>query len=80
MRNVQILRAGDKAALNELGARFDTVLVDAPCTGTGTWRRRPDAKWRLKPAALAERQKQQREVLDQAAALVKTGGRLVYIT
>lgn len=80
VRNVQILRAGDKAALNELGARFDTVLVDAPCTGTGTWRRRPDAKWRLKPAALAERQKQQREVLDQAAALVKPGGRLVYIT
>ncbi len=80
VRNVQILRAGDKSALNELGPRFDTVLVDAPCTGTGTWRRRPDAKWRLKPAALAERQKQQRQVLDQAAALVKPGGRLVYIT
>ena len=80
VRNVQILRAGDKAALNELGPRFDTVLVDAPCTGTGTWRRRPDAKWRLKPAALSERQKQQRQVLDQAATLVKPGGRLVYIT
>jgi 16S rRNA (cytosine967-C5)-methyltransferase len=80
VRNVQILRAGDKAALNELGPRFDTVLVDAPCTGTGTWRRRPDAKWRLKPAALSERKKQQRQVLDQAATLVKPGGRLVYIT
>ena len=80
VRNVQILRAGDDAALTALGPRFDVVLVDAPCTGTGTWRRRPEAKWRLKPAALADRQKQQREVLSRAAALVKPGGRLVYVT
>jgi 16S rRNA (cytosine967-C5)-methyltransferase len=80
VRNVQILRAGDKAALTALGPRFDVVLVDAPCTGTGTWRRRPDAKWRLKPASLADRQKEQREVLATGAGLVKPGGRLVYIT
>ncbi len=80
VRNVQILRAGDDTALTALGPRFDVVLVDAPCTGTGTWRRRPEAKWRLKPAALAERQKQQREVLRRGAALVKPGGRLVYVT
>lgn len=79
-RNVQILRGGDKAALAALGARFDVVLVDAPCTGTGTWRRRPDAKWRVKPANVAGRQKEQKDVLAQAATLVKPGGRLVYVT
>ncbi len=80
VRNQQVLRAGDRAALTALGPRFDVVLVDAPCTGTGTWRRRPDAKWRLKAPALADRQKQQREVLDLAQSLVKPGGRIVYVT
>jgi 16S rRNA (cytosine967-C5)-methyltransferase len=80
VRNVQILRAGDKAALAALGARFDVVLVDAPCTGSGTWRRRPEAKWRLKATNIADRQKQQREVLAQAAQMVKPGGRLIYVT
>jgi 16S rRNA (cytosine967-C5)-methyltransferase len=80
VRNVQVLRAGDEAALAALGPRFDVVLADAPCTGTGTWRRRPDAKWRLKPEALAARQAEQRSVLARAASLVKPGGRLVYVT
>ena len=80
VRNVQVLRAGEKSALDEMGARFDIVLADAPCTGTGTWRRKPDAKWRLKPANLAERQKEQRDVLVQAAKSVKPGGRLIYVT
>ena len=80
VRNVQILKASDEATLDALGARFDVVLVDAPCTGTGTWRRRPEAKWRLKPAALAERQKEQCAVLARGASLVKPGGRLVYVT
>lgn len=80
VRNVQILRAGDTAALEALGARFDVVLADAPCTGSGTWRRRPEAKWRLKINNIADRQKQQREVLAQAARMVKTGGKLVYVT
>jgi 16S rRNA (cytosine967-C5)-methyltransferase len=80
VRNVQVLRAGDDAALEALGPRFDVVLADAPCTGTGTWRRRPDAKWRLKPEALAARQTEQRSVLSRAASLVKPGGRLVYVT
>ncbi|AGK57097.1 Fmu (Sun) domain-containing protein [Hyphomicrobium denitrificans 1NES1] len=80
VRNVQVLRAGDEAALAALGPRFDVVLADAPCTGTGTWRRRPDAKWRLKPEALAARQAEQRSVLGRAASLVKPGGRLVYVT
>lgn len=79
-RNVQVLRAGDKAALAALGPRFDVVFCDAPCTGSGAWRRRPDTKWRLKPANLAQRQDEQRAILALAAPLVKPGGRLVYVT
>jgi 16S rRNA (cytosine967-C5)-methyltransferase len=79
-RNVQVLDGGDREALAQLGPRFDLVLVDAPCTGSGVWRRRPDAKWRLRPANLAERQAEQRAVLDLAAASVKPGGRIVYVT
>jgi 16S rRNA (cytosine967-C5)-methyltransferase len=80
VRNTQVLSAGDQAALNALGPRFDLVLIDASCTGTGSWRRRPDAKWRLKPANLAQRQAEQRAVLALGAPLVKPGGRLVYVT
>jgi 16S rRNA (cytosine967-C5)-methyltransferase len=80
VRNVQVIRAGEDAALEALGPRFDVVLADAPCTGTGTWRRRPDAKWKLKPEALAARQSEQRSVLARAASLVKPGGQLVYVT
>ena len=61
-------------------ASFDRVFVDAPCTGTGTWRRNPDAKWRLKPEDLAELTALQAEILDSAARLVKPGGRLIYAT
>jgi 16S rRNA (cytosine967-C5)-methyltransferase len=80
VRNVQVIRAGEDAALEALGPRFDVVLADAPCTGTGTWRRRPDAKWKLKPEALAARQSEQRTVMARAASLVKPGGQLVYVT
>ena len=80
VRNAQVLSAGDQAALAALGPRFDLVLIDASCTGTGSWRRRPDAKWRLKPANLAQRQAEQRTVLALGAPLVKPGGRLVYVT
>ena len=79
-RNVQVLRAGDTSALAALGPRFDLVFCDAPCTGSGAWRRRPDAKWRLKPANLAQRLEEQRGILGLAAPLVKPGGRLVYVT
>jgi 16S rRNA (cytosine967-C5)-methyltransferase len=79
-RNVQVLPAGDEQALRKLGPRFDLVFVDAPCTGTGAWRRRPDAKWRLKPANLEQRQREQRTILGLAAPLVKPGGHLVYVT
>jgi 16S rRNA (cytosine967-C5)-methyltransferase len=80
VRNAQILRPGDAAALRALGARFDLVFVDAPCTGSGAWRRRPDSKWRLRPAGLAERIRQQQALLETAAELVKPGGRLLYAT
>ena len=59
---------------------FDRVLIDAPCTGTGTWRRNPDAKWRLRPEDLVELSALQADILDSAARLVKPGGRLVYVT
>lgn len=80
VRNVQILKAGDEKALDTLAGKFDCVLADAPCTGAGTWRRRPDAKWRLRPHALGERIKDQQVVLTRAAKMVRPGGRLVYVT
>jgi len=61
--------------------KADRVLVDAPCTGTGTWRRKPDAKWRLSQQDLDELVPRQAEILDRAAKLVSPkGGRLVYVT
>ena len=80
VRNVQVLPAGDREALAKLDGRMDLVLIDAPCTGSGVWRRRPDAKWRLSPQMLEARLAEQREVLDEGAGLVKPGGRLAYIT
>jgi 16S rRNA (cytosine967-C5)-methyltransferase len=71
---------GDGDTLVDIRASADLVLIDAPCTGTGTWRRNPDAKWRMRPGALEVRLKDQIEVLDRAAALVKPGGRIAYIT
>ena len=59
---------------------FDRVLVDAPCTGSGTWRRHPEQKKRLTPERLDELTKAQTEVLENAAKLVKPGGRLIYAT
>jgi 16S rRNA (cytosine967-C5)-methyltransferase len=66
--------------LADLDGTVDRVLIDAPCTGTGTWRRNPDAKWRLRPGSLANRTGEQAEVLDRAARLVRPGGTIVYVT
>ena len=80
-RNIQVRTPrGEASLLADLAARCDLVLIDAPCTGTGAWRRNPDAKWRVRPGALASRLKEQVATLDAAAALVKTGGRIVYVT
>jgi 16S rRNA (cytosine967-C5)-methyltransferase len=66
--------------LADLAGRIDLVLIDAPCTGTGTWRRNPDAKWRMRPGALEQRVIEQADVLERAVPLVKPGGRIVYVT
>jgi 16S rRNA (cytosine967-C5)-methyltransferase len=80
-RNIQVRTPrGDANVLTDLAGRIDLALIDAPCTGTGAWRRNPDAKWRVRPGALAERVKQQADLLDRAAALVKAGGRVAYVT
>jgi 16S rRNA (cytosine967-C5)-methyltransferase len=71
---------GPDDTLSDIHSSADLVLIDAPCTGTGTWRRNPDAKWRMRPGALEVRLKDQLTVLDRASALVKPGGRIAYIT
>lgn len=68
------------ADLKALEGQMDLVLLDAPCTGTGTWRRRPDAKWRLTEGQLERRVAEQKQVLQAALPYLKAGGRLVYIT
>lgn len=81
VRNLQIVNpATDKGALEALKGRMDVVFVDAPCTGSGTWRRHPDTKWRLTPQQLERRIEEQDEVLRATARYVKPGGRLVYVT
>jgi 16S rRNA (cytosine967-C5)-methyltransferase len=77
-RNVQVVTK--PAELSPLAGHMDVVLVDAPCTGSGTWRRRPDAKWRLTQRQLDARKGEQSAILDAAKAYVKPGGLLVYIT
>jgi len=86
-RNVQIrfikpdaMALGLDADLAELEARMDCVLIDAPCSGTGAWRRSPDARWRLTPELLASYGAAQEEVLERGALAVKPGGRIVYVT
>jgi 16S rRNA (cytosine967-C5)-methyltransferase len=80
-RNVQVRAPrGTADVLADLKERCDLVLIDAPCTGTGTWRRNPDAKWRIRPGALAERVKAQDDLLARAAEYVKPGGRIGYVT
>jgi 16S rRNA (cytosine967-C5)-methyltransferase len=66
--------------IKRAAASFDRVLVDAPCTGTGTWRRNPDAKWQMTETTVTELVERQRAILDSAARLVKPGGRLIHAT
>ena len=79
-RNVQVHDGKENEVLEPFVDAMDVVFCDAPCTGTGTWRRRPDAKWRLKSTALERRMSEQDTVLNKAQRYVKPGGRLVYVT
>ncbi|KQZ01350.1 MFS transporter [Pseudolabrys sp. Root1462] len=80
-RNVQVRTPKSIGGeIDDLKGRMDMVLIDAPCTGTGAWRRNPDAKWRMRPGALEQRVKEQADILDRAVDFVKTTGRIVYIT
>jgi 16S rRNA (cytosine967-C5)-methyltransferase len=80
-RNVQVRTPKSVGnAIADLAGRCDLVLIDAPCTGTGAWRRNPDAKWRMRHGALEQRLKEQAEILDRAVPLLKAGGRIAYVT
>ena len=79
-RNVQVLGADEGARLDQLTGKIDCVVIDAPCSGSGAWRRNPDSKWRLTEKQLELRRADQKRVLERGAGLVKPGGRLLYIT
>jgi 16S rRNA (cytosine967-C5)-methyltransferase len=78
--NVERHRLDDEAWLARHAGGFNRVLVDAPCSGTGAWRRQPDARWRLTPETLDGYRTTQVRILAQAAPLVAGGGRLIYAT
>ena len=77
--NCEVISAQDKGKLEQQGP-FDCVVIDAPCSGSGSWRRKPDAKWRLTQKQLDQRMKDQAAVLEKGHALTKPGGTLLYIT
>jgi 16S rRNA (cytosine967-C5)-methyltransferase len=77
----RLLNPGEEAAaLADLAGQAGAVLIDAPCSGTGTWRRNPENRWRLSERRLAEVTALQDRLLDLAVTLVKPGGRLVFVT
>jgi 16S rRNA (cytosine967-C5)-methyltransferase len=80
VRNLQVRSPTEAEPLAGLEAKMDIVFVDAPCTGSGTWRRHPDAKWRLTQPQLERRVAEQTAILAAAAPYVKPGGRLIYAT
>jgi 16S rRNA (cytosine967-C5)-methyltransferase len=80
VRNLQVRSPVNPEPLKGLEGKMDVVFIDAPCSGTGSWRRHPDTKWRLTPETLAKRLADQDAVLDAGAGFVKPGGRMVYVT
>lgn len=80
---IRVIPAEDvpsREALSDLTAKADRVLVDSPCSGTGTFRRKPDARYHITPELLADHVARQKALLDRYAPLVKPGGRLIYGT
>jgi 16S rRNA (cytosine967-C5)-methyltransferase len=76
----RLLDPGREAeALADLAGAADLVLIDAPCSATGTWRRNPEARWRLTPTRLDRLAREQARLLDLAAPLVRPGGAMVYV-
>jgi 16S rRNA (cytosine967-C5)-methyltransferase len=80
LTNLEVRVPMEREPFRGLEGGLDLVFVDAPCSGSGTWRRHPDAKWRLSPQQLERRMAEQDGVLDQAARLVRRGGRIIYVT
>jgi len=85
VHNIQVIRLaaegeGRADALKPFAGSADRVVVDVPCTGSGTWRRSPDQRWRFDTGSLAELNSLQASLLGEAAALVRPGGRLYYMT
>jgi len=76
----KVLPPADDKWMKKRYGRFDRVLVDAPCSGTGSWRRNPDARWSNQAANLGELAALQDAILKRAARFVKPGGRLIYAT
>jgi len=80
VRNLQIRSPVHTDPLKGLEGRMDVVFIDAPCSGSGAWRRHPDTKWRLSEETFAKRQADQDAVLDLGVQFVKPGGRVIYVT
>ena len=80
VRNLQIRTPLNPDPLKDLEGKMGVVFIDAPCSGTGSWRRHPDTKWKLTPDTLAKRQADQDQVLNDGALYVKPGGRMIYVT
>ncbi len=76
--NIEVLSAEQTDQMRP--SSFDRIVIDAPCSGTGSWRRKPDAKWKFAQKQLDQRIKDQREVLARGASLLRKGGILTYIT
>lgn len=77
---IEVVSAEGLREMSSAGQSFDTVLIDAPCTGTGTIRRSPDLKWRLGESSIAERATVQREMLAEYSRWLRPGGRFIYVT
>lgn len=83
VNNLRAVAIGERdwpAEVAAFAARADRILLDAPCSGSGSWRRRPEARWRLQPADLLAMQATQDQLLERAAASLAVGARLVYAT